>query len=137
MLFIARCSLKLTTCFALSSIRPSSGHKSFIEETIQYMLQYLNQYCNIYCMVSSIEDLWPDNGLIETRPKHVVNFKIHLVINNLYTSCVWLLYLLIACVHFVDWLLSINEQSYNFFPPYTVTVRTSKILLLTINYRFR
>jgi hypothetical protein len=36
-LFIARCSLKLTTCFGISSIRPSSGHMSFIEETIQYM----------------------------------------------------------------------------------------------------
>jgi len=43
-LFIAKCSLKLTTFFGLSSIRPSSGHKSLIEETIQYMLQYLNQF---------------------------------------------------------------------------------------------
>ena len=43
-LFIERCSLKLTICHDLSSIRPSSGHKLFIEETIQYMLQYLNQF---------------------------------------------------------------------------------------------
>ena len=43
-LFIARYSLKLTACFGLSSIRPSSGHKYFIEKTTQYMLQYLNQF---------------------------------------------------------------------------------------------
>jgi uncharacterized radical SAM superfamily Fe-S cluster-containing enzyme len=36
-LFIARCNLKLTTCFGLSSIRPSSGHNSFIEDTVQYV----------------------------------------------------------------------------------------------------
>jgi len=34
----------LTTYFGLSPIKPSSGHKSFIEETLQYMLQYLNRF---------------------------------------------------------------------------------------------
>jgi hypothetical protein len=34
-------------------------------------------------MVSSIKDLWPDDGLIEERPKHVINFKLHLAINNI------------------------------------------------------
>jgi len=43
-LFIVRSSLKFTTCFGLSSIRPLLDHKSFIEETIQYMLQYINQF---------------------------------------------------------------------------------------------
>jgi hypothetical protein len=47
-------------------------------------------------MVSSIKDMWPDDGLIEKRPKHVVNFKLHLAINNTCTSCVSLLYLLIV-----------------------------------------
>jgi hypothetical protein len=39
-------------------------------------------------MVSSIKDLRPDDGLIEERQKHVVNFKLHLPINNICTGCV-------------------------------------------------
>jgi hypothetical protein len=35
-------------------------------------------------MVSSIRDLWPDDGLIEEGPKHVVNLKLHLAINMCY-----------------------------------------------------
>jgi len=42
-ILFARCSLKLTACFGLSSVRSSSGHKSFIEETIQYILVYKSQ----------------------------------------------------------------------------------------------
>ena len=44
MLFIVRCSLKLTTGFDLYSIRTSSGHKSFTEKTVQYILKYLNRF---------------------------------------------------------------------------------------------
>jgi len=51
-LFIARCSLKLTTCFGLSSIRPLSGHKYFTEETKQYMLQCLNQFILLFNEIS-------------------------------------------------------------------------------------
>jgi hypothetical protein len=49
-------------------------------------------------MVSSIRDLWLDDGLIEEKSKHVVNFKLNLAINNTCTGCVWLLYLLIVII---------------------------------------
>jgi hypothetical protein len=60
------------------------------------------RYYTIYCMVSSISDLWLDDGLIEGKPKHVVNFKLHLEINIIWTSCVWLIYLLIVitCINY-------------------------------------
>jgi hypothetical protein len=49
-------------------------------------------------MVSLINNLWPDDGLIEEKPKHVVNFKLDLAINNINTSCIWLLYPLIIII---------------------------------------
>jgi len=59
--------------------------------------------CNIYCMVSSIKDLWPDDGLIEESLKHVANFRLHLAMNNICTGCVWLLCLLIVIKLIVMW----------------------------------
>jgi hypothetical protein len=75
------------------SIRPLSGHKSFIEETINICYSYF-----IYCMFFLDKKLatwwWPNWRKVETCSQ----LQTTLAINNVCTSCVWLIYLLIVFI---------------------------------------
>ena len=88
-------------------IRPSSGRKFFIEETIHYTVQTVQQLLKLHilyythCTVSSIQNSRPYDGLNEERPKHVVARTLHHV-NKYYKLWLCLTYFRGYCYRLKD-----------------------------------